>query len=54
MRTIFFIVGLFILVLAIFDEFDVPLEIPTANNWINMAVGAGSIGIGLLIFKKAK
>lgn len=54
MRTIFFVIGLFVLVLAIFDEFDIPLEIPTSNNFVNMAVGAGMIGVGLLIFKKAK
>lgn len=54
MRTVFFVIGLFVLVLAIFDEANVPLEIPTANNWVNMAVGAGMIGIGLVIFKKSK
>jgi hypothetical protein len=54
MRTVFFIVGLFVLVLAIFDEANIPLEVPTSNNWVNMAVGAGAIGIGLLVFKKSK
>lgn len=54
MRTIFFVIGLFILVLAIFDEASIPLEIPTSNNWVNMAVGAGAMVIGLVVFKKAK
>lgn len=41
MKIAFFIVGLVILIIALLDEFCLPVEVPTTNNYANMAIGAG-------------
>jgi hypothetical protein len=41
MKIAFFVVGLVILVIALLDEFNLPVEVPTTNNYANMAIGAG-------------
>ena len=42
-RHIFIIGGIAILVLAILNEMNIPLEFPTQSNGANMAIGAGLI-----------
>jgi len=35
-----FVIGLVVLLLAIFDEWYIPLEIPASNNWVFPAKSA--------------
>jgi hypothetical protein len=42
-KNVLIIGGIAILVLAVLDMLNIPLEIPTANNTTNAAIGAGMI-----------
>jgi hypothetical protein len=42
-RHILIIAGISIIVLAILDMMNIPLEIPTANNTTNLMIGAGLV-----------
>jgi hypothetical protein len=42
-KHIFIIGGIAIIVLAILDMMNVPLEFPTSSNGTNLAIGAGLV-----------
>ena len=42
-KHIFIIAGIAIIVLAVLDMMDVPLEFPTKSNGANLAIGAGMV-----------
>jgi hypothetical protein len=42
-KHIFIIGGISIIVLAILDMMNVPLEFPTSSNGTNLAIGAGLV-----------
>jgi hypothetical protein len=47
------IVGIGIIVLAILDMLNVPLEIPTSCNTVNIGIGAGLVAAPILWSKLA-
>ena len=50
-KTLFIFAGLIIFVIALLNEFNVPLEIPTSNNYANMAIGAGLVAVPFVLAK---
>jgi hypothetical protein len=51
-KHIFIIGGIAILVLAILDMMDVPLEFPTTNNTTNAVIGAAMV-VAPFVYAKA-
>jgi hypothetical protein len=50
-RHILIIGGIAIVVLALLDMMDIPLEIPTSSNGTNLAIGAAMIASPFLYHK---
>lgn len=50
-RHIFIIGGIAIIVLAVLNIMDVPLEIPTKSNGANLAIGAGMVAAPFIYAK---
>jgi hypothetical protein len=45
MKIVFFVIGALIFTVALLDYFNVPLEIPTSNNRVNLAIGVGIMAV---------
>ena len=52
-RRIFIIGGVAIIILAILDMMNVPLEFPTSSNGTNLAIGAGLVAAPFIYAKVA-
>lgn len=52
-RHIFIIGGVAIIILAILDMMNVPLEFPTSSNGTNLAIGAGLVAAPFIYAKVA-
>jgi hypothetical protein len=50
-RHIFIIGGIAIIILAILDMMNVPLEFPTSSNGANLAIGAGLVAAPFIYAK---
>jgi hypothetical protein len=50
-RHIFIIGGIAILLLAVLDYLNVPIEFPTASKTANMAIGAGMVAAPFIYSK---
>lgn len=50
-RHIFIIGGIAVIILAILDMLNVPLEFPTSSNGTNLAIGAGMVAAPFIYAK---
>jgi hypothetical protein len=50
-RHIFIIGGVAIIILALLDLMNVPLEFPTSSNGTNLAIGAGLVAAPFIYAK---
>jgi len=50
-KHIFIIAGIAVIVLAILDMMNVPLEFPTSSNGTNLAIGAGLVAAPFIYAK---
>lgn len=50
-KHIFIIAGIAIIILAILDMMNVPLEFPTSSNGTNLAIGAGMVAAPFIYAK---
>lgn len=52
-RHIFIISGIAIIVLAVLDMMNVPLEFPTSSNAVNLTIGVGLVAAPFVYAKVA-